>query len=140
MALRPLGETGTAGGAPADNSDATHRALSVLDTAEQVARKTREEAHEQAQRLIAEANEEAERIREEARRDAPELRRATEQLRVDEQRTGPGSASALGLDGRAADRGRWGRASPAGPPLAAAPRGLRCGRGVGEYGAYGAYG
>ena len=87
MALRPLGETSTAGGTPADNSDATHRALSVLDTAEQVARKTREEAHEQAQRLIAEANEEAERIREEARRDAPELRRATEQLRVDEQRT-----------------------------------------------------
>ena len=86
MAVRPLGETGTAGQAPADNSDATDRALSLLNTAEQVARKTREEAHEEAQRLIAEAREEAERIRAEARGDAPELQRATEQLRVEQQR------------------------------------------------------
>ena len=73
--------------APADQSDATYRALTVLDTAEQVARQTREEAHEEAQRLIAEAREEAERIREEASRDAPELQRATEHLRVEHQRT-----------------------------------------------------
>jgi len=86
MALRPLGETGRAGGAPTDNSDATHRALSVLDTAEQVARKTREEAQDEARRLIAEAREEAERIRAEARGDAPELQRATERLRGEQQR------------------------------------------------------
>lgn len=87
MALRPLGESGPAGQAPADTSDATHRALSLLDTAEQVARRTREEAHEEAQRLIEEAREEAERIRAEARGDAPELQRATEQLRLEQQRT-----------------------------------------------------
>jgi cell division septum initiation protein DivIVA len=87
MALRPLGESGTAGQAPADTSDATHRALSLLDTAEQVARRTREEAQEDAQRLIAEAREEAERIRTEARGDAPELQRAAERLRVEQQRT-----------------------------------------------------
>ena len=87
MSLRPLGETGTAGQAPADRSDATHRALSLLDTAAQVARRTREEAHEEAQRLIEEAREEAKRIRAEARGDAPELQRATEQLRVEQQRT-----------------------------------------------------
>ena len=87
MALRPLGDTGTAGHAPADESDATHRALSLLDTAEQVARKTREEAVDEAQRLIVDARGEAERIRAEARGDAPELQRATEQLRVEQQRT-----------------------------------------------------
>ena len=87
MALRPLGDTGTAGQvSQADSSDATHRALSVLDTAEQVARRTREEASEAAQRLVAEARQEAERIRAEARGDAPELQRATELLRVEQQR------------------------------------------------------
>jgi cell division septum initiation protein DivIVA len=87
MSLRPLSETGTAGRAPADNSDATHRALSLLDTAAQVARSTREEAHAEAQRLIAEAHEEAARIRAEARGDSSELQRATEQLRVEQQRS-----------------------------------------------------
>jgi cell division septum initiation protein DivIVA len=87
MALRPLGETGTAGQALADKSDATHRALSLLETAEQVARRTLEEAHEEAQRLIGMARVEAERIRAEARADAPELQRATEQLLVEQQRT-----------------------------------------------------
>jgi len=86
MALPPLGETGTAGQVPAENSGAMHRALSVLDTAEQVARKTREEAEDEARRLIAEAQEEAERIRAEARGDAPELQRATEHLRDEQQR------------------------------------------------------
>jgi cell division septum initiation protein DivIVA len=85
MALRPLGETGTARPEAGDSTDATHRALSVLDTAEQVARRTREEAIEEAQRLIAEAHVESERIRAEARGDAPELKRATEQLRVEQQ-------------------------------------------------------
>jgi cell division septum initiation protein DivIVA len=87
MSLRPLGETGPAGQSPADEPDPTHRALSLLDTAEQVARKTREEANGEAQRLIAEAREEAERIRAEARGDAPELQRATEQLRAEQQRS-----------------------------------------------------
>jgi cell division septum initiation protein DivIVA len=87
MSLRPLGESETAGQPPADESDATHRVLSLLDTAAQVARRTREEAHEEAQRLIAEAHEEAERIRAEARGDRPELQRATEQLRVEQQRS-----------------------------------------------------
>jgi hypothetical protein len=87
MALRPLGETGTAGQVLADKSDATHRALSLLETAEQVARTTLEEAHEEAQRLMGRARVEAERIRAEARGDAPELRRATEQLRVEQQRS-----------------------------------------------------
>jgi cell division septum initiation protein DivIVA len=87
MSLRPLGESETAGQPPADKSDATHHVLSLLDTAAQVARRTREEAHEEAQRLIAEAREEAERIRAEARRDAPGLQRATEQLRVERQRS-----------------------------------------------------
>jgi vacuolar-type H+-ATPase subunit H len=86
MALSPVGETGTAGQVPADKSDVTHRALSVLDTAEQVARRTREEAHEEARRLIAQAREEAELIRAEAREDAPELQQTTEQLRVEQQR------------------------------------------------------
>jgi vacuolar-type H+-ATPase subunit H len=86
MALRPLGETGPDDQVPADNSDATYRALSVLDTADQVARSTREEAQEEARRLIAEAREEAEGIRAEARGDAPELQRATEQMRDEQQR------------------------------------------------------
>jgi cell division septum initiation protein DivIVA len=87
MSLRPLGDTGSAGQSPADKSDPTHRALNLLDTAAHVANKTREEAHEEAQRLIAGAHEEAERIRAEARRDGPELQRATEQLRVEQQRS-----------------------------------------------------
>jgi vacuolar-type H+-ATPase subunit H len=87
MSLRPLDDTGTAGQSPADEPDPTHRALSLLDTAEQVARKTREEADEVAQRLTAEAREEAEQIRAEARGDAPELQRATEQLRAEQQRS-----------------------------------------------------
>lgn len=87
MALRPSSETGTVGQTPTDIPDAAHRALSVLDTAEQVARRTGEEAREEAQRLIAQAREEAEGIRAEARGDAPELQRATEQLRDEQQRT-----------------------------------------------------
>jgi cell division septum initiation protein DivIVA len=86
MTLRPLGETGTSEQGSDDKSDDTHRALSLLDTAEQVARKTRVEADEAAQRLIAQAREEADRIRAEARGDAPELHRATEQLRMERQR------------------------------------------------------
>jgi len=39
MALRPPGETGTADQAPGDHPDVTLRALSLLDTAEQVARR-----------------------------------------------------------------------------------------------------
>lgn len=87
MALRPPGETGTADQAPGGNPDVTLRALSLLDTADQVARRTTEEADQEAQRVIEEAREEAERIRSEARGDASELQRATEQLRVEQRRT-----------------------------------------------------
>jgi cell division septum initiation protein DivIVA len=86
MASKPFGETRAGGPVPADNTDPVHRAVSVLDTAERVARKIQGEAREEAQRLIAEAREESERIRDEARGDAPELQRATEQLRVEQQR------------------------------------------------------
>jgi cell division septum initiation protein DivIVA len=87
MALRPLSETGTVGKTAADKPDAAHRALSVLDTAEQVARKTLEEARDEAQRLIAQAQEEAARIRAKASGDAPDLQRVTAQLRVEQHRT-----------------------------------------------------
>jgi cell division septum initiation protein DivIVA len=87
MALRPPGETGTADQAPGGHPDVTLHALSLLDTAEQVARRTSEEARQEAQRLIEDAREEAERIRSEARGDAPELQRATEQLRDEQRRT-----------------------------------------------------
>jgi cell division septum initiation protein DivIVA len=87
MALRPPGETGTADQAPAGHPDVTFHAMSLLDTAEQVARRTSEEAHQEAQRLIEDAREAAERIRSEARGDAPELQRTTERLRVEQRRT-----------------------------------------------------
>ena len=86
MASQPSGRTRSGGPVPADNTDPVHRALSVLDTAERVARKIEGEVREEAQRLIAEAREESERIREEARGDAPELQRETEQLRLTQQR------------------------------------------------------
>jgi vacuolar-type H+-ATPase subunit H len=86
MASKPFGETRADGPVPADNTDPVHRAVSVLDTAERVARKIQGEAREAAQRLIAEAGEESERIRDEARGDAPELQRETEQLRLKQQR------------------------------------------------------
>lgn len=87
MATRAFSESETSGPAPADNNDGMDRAITVLQTAEQVAGKVREEAREEAQRLIAEAREEADRIRADARGDAPELERATEQLRVKRQRS-----------------------------------------------------
>jgi cell division septum initiation protein DivIVA len=86
MASKPFGETRAGGPVPADNTESVHRAVSVLDTAERVARNIQGEAREEAQRLIAEAREESERIREEARGDAPELQRETEQLRLKQQR------------------------------------------------------
>jgi vacuolar-type H+-ATPase subunit H len=87
MTSRSFGQTGTTGPPSAANTDAAHRALSVLDTAEQVASRTRAEAREEAQRLIAEARQESERIRAEARGDASELQRATEQLRIEQEST-----------------------------------------------------
>jgi cell division septum initiation protein DivIVA len=87
MAWRQPGETGTDEEEPCVHQDVTLRALSLLDSAEQVARRTTEEARQKAQRLIGDAREEAERIRSEARGDAPELQRATEQLRVEQRRT-----------------------------------------------------
>lgn len=52
-----------------------------------MARRTREEAHEEARRLIAQAREERQRlVRAEAREDAPELQRTTERLRIEQQR------------------------------------------------------
>ena len=75
MSLGPSGETGNAGEAAGDEFDTAHRTLSLLNTAAQVALKTREDAGDEAQRVIAGAHEEAERIRAEARGDSPELRR-----------------------------------------------------------------
>jgi len=87
VALGVVGASpGTTSGPDFLSCGSPHRARSVLDTAENVARKPREEAHDEAQRLIAEAREEAERIRVEARGDAPELQRANEQLLVEQQR------------------------------------------------------
>ena len=87
MSLGPSGDTGNAGAPAADEFDTAHRTLSLLNTAAQVALKTREDAGDEAQRVIAGAHEEAERIRAEARGDSPELRRATEQLREELQRS-----------------------------------------------------
>ncbi len=87
MSLGPSGETGNAGETTADEFDTAQRTLSLLNTAAQVAHKTREDAGAEAQRVVAGAHEEAERIRAEARGDSPELRRATEQLREELQRS-----------------------------------------------------
>jgi vacuolar-type H+-ATPase subunit H len=87
MAAQPLGDTETADPMAAADPDVVGRALSLLDTAEQVARRTRADAVEEAEALIAQAREESERIRAEARGDAPELQRDTEQLRAQQQRT-----------------------------------------------------
>jgi cell division septum initiation protein DivIVA len=85
MASQPFGGTEWTSSTPADDTDTTHRAMNLLDTAEQVARKTKEEARLEGQRLISEARDESERIKEEARGAAPELRRATEELRLEQE-------------------------------------------------------
>ena len=87
MSLRALGETASAGQLPDDGSDVAERALGVLGAADEVARRTREEAEEEMRRLIGEAREEAERVRAEGRGDGLQLQRATKELRVERQRS-----------------------------------------------------